>query len=102
MPAIHSSFLENAPTCLENTPKIPKKKTQNGHFSVLGSVFSGIFGACWGKFRESRISGRGGYFFWVFFVDIPGRAISGLCSRSGRTQLFSEVSKRGWREGVGD
>ena len=26
--------------------------------------------------------------FSVFFVEIPGRAISGLCSRSGCSQLF--------------
>ena len=39
----------------------------------------------------------GGYFF-VFFVEIPGRAISGLCSRSGRSQAQSFCSPKSFRE----
>ena len=37
--------------------------------------------------------GLGGIFS-VFFVEIPGRAISGLCSRSGRSQSFG-ITRRG-------
>ena len=68
----------------ENTPKIPKKY-QKCAFLVFWGYFFGIFGAFWGKFWESRISGWG-VFFSVFLVEIPGRVISGLCSRSGCSQ----------------
>ena len=72
-----------------NAKEIPKKyreNTKNAHFWYFGgifSVFSGYFG---GKFWESRISGRG-VFFSVFLLEIRDRAISGLCSRSGRSQI---------------
>ena len=63
----------------EFTPKIPKKhpqNTKNAHFWY----FFGILGYFLGvpDFRP-------GGFFSAFFVEIPGRAISGLCSRSGRS-----------------
>ena len=80
----------------QNTPKMTKLRI----FGILGGifwVFSGYFG---GKFWESRISGRV-FFFSVFFVEIPGRATSGLCSRSGRSQkkpfLRVRVQFRLWR-----
>ena len=73
----------------QNTPKIPKKypqNTPNAHFWY----FIGILGVfSWG----SRISAQG-VFFSVFFVEIPGGAISGLCSRSGRSQDWSVFSRR--------
>ena len=51
----------------ETTPKIPK-------MTVFG-IFFGVFGVfSWG----SNIS--------AFFVEIPGRAIWGLCSRRGHSQ----------------
>ena len=60
----------------ENTEKIPPKY-QKCAFLVFFRYFWGI---SWG----SRISARG-VFFWYFFVEIPARAISGLCSRSGHS-----------------
>ena len=52
----------------------------------------GIFGYCFGIFEVyNRILGvfpgspefQGGWYFSVFFVEILGRAIPGLCSRRG-------------------
>ena len=66
---------------LQNTPKIPKKypkNTKNAHFGYFFGVFSGYFLGVQ-NFAPER-------FFWVFFVEIPGRAISELCSRSGHSQ----------------
>ena len=86
---------------MKNTEKIPlgqefwspkkipqkyRKNTKNAyfwHFVGIFSVFSGYFG---GKFWSPEF--RAGGIFSVFFVEIPGRAISGLCSRSGRSQLW--------------
>ena len=64
----------------QNTPKIPKKypeNTENAYFGIF-SVFLGYFLGV-PEFRPA------GGIFSVFFVEIPGRAISGLCSRSGRS-----------------
>ena len=72
----------------QNTPKIPKKyrkntekippKYQKCPFGVFSRYFRGIF-------LGFQNFGAGGIFS-IFFVEIPGRAISGLCSRSGRSQ----------------
>ena len=70
-----------------NSKKIPqkyRKNTKNAHFGYFGGIFPAFSGYFGGKFWESRISGRG-VFFRIFFVEIPGRATSGLCSRSGRS-----------------
>ena len=64
----------------KNTPKIPKKYRKNTKiriFSVFFRYFRGIF-------LGFQNFGPGGIFL-VFFVEIPARAISGLCSRSGRS-----------------
>ena len=73
----------------ENTPKIPKKY-QNAHFLIFLGYFFGIFGVFWGEILGVQNFGPGGIFS-VFFVEIPGRAISGLCSRSGRSQRYVEI-----------
>ena len=62
----------------ENTKKYPQN-TKNARFGYFFRYF-GVFS--W----DSRISAPGGIFS-AFFVEIPGRAISGLCSRSGRSQI---------------
>ena len=75
--------------------KIPqkyRKNTKSGHFWYFGGIFSAFSGYFGGKCWESRISGWGGIFS-VFFVEIQGGAISGLCSRSGRSQLLGSSSK---------
>ena len=64
----------------QNTPKIPKKYPKIQKMSVL--VFFRYFRGIFFGFQNF---GPGGIFS-VFFVEIPGRAISGLCSRSGRSQ----------------
>ena len=66
-----------------NHKKYPEKNSQNGDFWV----FRGSLG---GRFWESSVSGRGGIFS-VFFVEIPGRAISGVCSRSGLSQSCTAI-----------
>ena len=71
-------------------PKNTEKNTKNAHFWYFGGIFSIFSGNFGGKFWESRISGRG-VFFRYFFVEIPGRAISGLCSRSGRSQRYWSI-----------
>ena len=63
---------------------------QKRSFLVFWGYFFGISRYFQGKFWESRISGRG-VFFPVFFVEIPGRAISGLCSRRGRSQISGNL-----------
>ena len=68
----------NPRKCSENTPKIPKM----GIFGILG-VFFGDFWGILGVNSGSQNFGPGGI-FWVFSMEVPGRAISGLCSRSGR------------------
>ena len=65
------------PKCPENTEKIPPKY-QKCTFLVFSRYF-------WGIFLGFQNFGPRGIFL-VFFVEIPGRAISGLCSRSGRSQ----------------
>ena len=88
----HEKCRKNSPQAeILDPKKIPRKyrkNTQNGHFWYFGGIFSVFSGYFEGKFRESRISGRGGIFS-VFFVEIPGRAISGLCSRSGCSQVYT-------------
>ena len=71
----------------KNTEKIPKIRIF-GIFRVFFWYFRGILGVNSGS-PEFR---AGGYFFGVFFVEIPGRAISGLCSRSGRSQQNKGLS----------
>ena len=88
----HYTFSPDTSKCPKDPVilKIPRSyinslRTQNGHFWHFGAsflVFSGYFG---GIFRESSISGWG-YFFGIFFVEVPGRPISGLCGRSGHAQ----------------
>ena len=70
------------PKYLENTEKIPPKYQKCvfwGYFSVFWGYFPGV-----PEFQPGAI-------FSVFFVEIPGRAISGLCSRSGRSLLDLDV-----------
>ena len=67
-----------------NPKKIPPKTRKPkmdifGIFGVCFRYFQGIFGVNSGS-PEFRAGVS------VFFVEIPGRAISGLCSRSGRSQ----------------
>ena len=79
----HEKYRKNTPrpeildsqNFAQNTLKIPK----NAHFGIF-SVFLGYFLGV-PEFRP------GGYFS-VFFVEIPGRAISGLCSKSGHSQFY--------------
>ena len=58
---------------LKNAPKIPKLTTL------------GIFSVFWGYFLGVPEFRTGGVFFRYFFAEIPGRAISGLCRRTGRS-----------------
>ena len=60
----------------ENTEKIPRKY-RKCVFLVFFRYFGGIF-------LGFQNFGPGGIFL-VFFVEIAGRAILGLCSRSGRS-----------------
>ena len=77
----HKKYRKNSPQAeIWNPKKIPKKyrtNTKSGHFWYFGGIFSVFSGYFRGKFWESRISGRG-VFFRFFFVEIPGRAISGF------------------------
>ena len=95
---------EKTPTCyraprwpnLEFPQKIPKKNspraeileypknTEKRAFLVFWGYFFGIFWGILGVNSGSPEFRAEGYFFLVFFVEIPGGAISGLCSRSGR------------------
>ena len=68
----------------KNTPEIPKKIPKMGILGILG-VFFRYFRGILGEILGVQNFGPGGIFS-VFFVEIPGRAISGLCSRSGRSQ----------------
>ena len=72
-----------------NPDKIPRKYRRHapktGILGISGTFF-GIFSVFWGYFWRSRISGREGIFS-VFFVEIPGQGVPGLCSRSGRSQI---------------
>ena len=61
--------------------KIPKKM-QKRPFLVFFRYFFGVF------FRFQNF--RPGAIFSVFFVEIPHRAISGLCSRSGGFSILSQ------------
>ena len=63
----------------ENTEKIPQN-TKNARFWYFFGIFS-VFGGIFLGFQNFCPRG----IFSVFFVEIPGRAISGLCSRSGRS-----------------
>ena len=65
----------------KNTEKIPKIRI----FGILG-VFFGIFGVFWGLILGVQNFGPGGIFFGIFRGN-SGSGISGLCSRSGRSQL---------------
>ena len=67
----------------EFTPKIARKYRKNDpKIEKMGIlVFWGYF---FGIFLVFQNFGPRGIFL-VFFVEIPGRAISGLCSRSGRS-----------------
>ena len=66
----------------KNTEKIPKVRIL-GTLGVFFWYFRGILGVNSGS-PEFRAGG--------YFLEIPGRAISGLCSRSGRSQ--TKVSLR--------
>ena len=75
------TWLENAPACYRTPrwpdPEFPKNTQKIARFGGILGVNSGS-----PEFRA------GVYFFAVFFVEIPGRAISGLCSRRGRSQTW--------------
>ena len=75
-------------------PKMPKN-TQTGHFWYFGGVFFGILGLLFGVHSGSPEFRALGVFFG-FFRGNSGRAISGLCSRSGRSQAWpcSKVFKQ--------
>ena len=103
--------LKNAPTCYRaprwpnpkkypqarnsGTPKIPKKYPKQAFLVFWGVLFC-IFGVFFGEILGVQNFGPEGIFS-VCFVEISGRAISGLCSRSGRSQPSSEneAIKRG-------
>ena len=67
----------------KNTEKIPKTGIF-GYFFGIFLVFSGHLGVN----SASLEFHPAGYFFGIL-VEIPGRAISGLCSRSGRSQVWN-------------
>ena len=77
--------------------KIPQKYRKNTkmrifwYFGVSFRYFRGLLGLNSGspEFRSA------GYFLGFFLVEIPGRAISGLCSRSGRSQIFCWTAANG-------
>ena len=60
----------------KNTEKIPRKYPK-----YVFLVFSRYFGGIFLGFQNFGPNG----IFSAFFVEIPGRAILGLCSRSGRS-----------------
>ena len=70
-----------------NFKKIPQKyqkNTKNAHFWYFGAFFRyfrGILGVNSGSFGPRGI-------FSVFFMEIPGRAISELCSRSAVLKVW--------------
>ena len=66
----------------ENTPKIPKKYPRNTKKPVLEFFFG--------------ITGVFGRYFLGIFVEFPGRVISGLCSRSGRSQICMHGHAKLW------
>ena len=68
----------------KNTPKIPKMRI----FGILGVFLGYSLGGILGINSGSPEFRAGGVFFSVFFVEVPARAISGLCSRSGRSQIW--------------
>ena len=74
----------------ENTPKI-LENTKNTHFLYFRDIFSVLSGYFGGIFLGFQNFGPGGLFS-AFFVEIPGRVISGLCSRSGRSQIWEALS----------
>ena len=76
-----AEILEYPENTKKNTEQIPKMR-----ILVFWGYFWGIFGVFWGSILGVRNFGPGVYFFSVFFVEIPARAISGLCSRLGRSQ----------------
>ena len=67
----------------ENTPKILPKYQKCPFWEYVFRVFWG----CSLGVPEFR---PGGGIFSVLLVEIPGRAISGLCSRSGRSQIQTQ------------
>ena len=73
-----------------NSQKIPRRypsQTPPKNEPVLGGIFYVNFGVFFLRVPEFRP--RFFFFFGMFVVESPGRAISGLCSRSGRSQLFT-------------
>ena len=66
--------------------RLPFQKIPKWAFLVFRGYFFGIFGVFWGYFAGVQSFGPRGIFS-VFSMEIPGRAISGLCSRSGRSQF---------------
>ena len=79
-----AEILDSQKILSENTPKIPKRcsqNTKNAQVWVFFRCFQGIFS------QGFRISAQR-VCLSAFFVEIPGRGISGLCSRSGRSQGF--------------
>ena len=93
--------LKNAPTCYraprwpdpEFPRKIPKKYPpgrNSGTPRKYPQNTEKIPKMAWG----SRISDLGVFFFGIFYGN-SGRAISGLCSRSGRSQPWPNLSRCG-------
>ena len=72
-----------------NTPKIPQKITPKYQKCPFFWYFFGIFRVFLGapEFRPR------GFLFCVFFVELPGRGVSGLCSRSGGSQQHSYITQ---------
>ena len=78
----------------KKTPPKYRKNTKNGQLFIFKNYFGGILSVFWGylgEFWESRTLGRGGGISPVFFVEIPGRAISDLCSKPGGSQRKRDV-----------
>ena len=73
------------------SPKNTEKNTKNAHFWYFARYFFGIFGVFWGEDLGVQNFGPGGIFS-VFFVAIPGWAISG--SVAGRRVLNPMVKFR--------
>ena len=90
----HEKYRKNTPGAeILDPKKIPRKyrkNTQNGHFRYFGGIFFGIFGRILRVNSGSQNFGPRGIFS-VFFVEIPAQAISGLCSRSGCSQILTRL-----------
>ena len=88
-PQIRNVQIRNLASAWNLRPKYPDNILKKTPQMPVCGIFFGILGVfSWG----SRISARGGMFL-EFFGEIPGRAISGLCSRPGRfRKAFWQIS----------